>query len=129
MLVDWGQVPRVSEMGRDGRENLLLRLSYWSYRAAPARWVGRPDGAPAMAAARSGHRVSVWASWNGATEIRRWQVLAGGAADALAPVGRPVAFQDLETRMAVRTDQPWIAVRALAGDGSVLGTSKPARIG
>jgi hypothetical protein len=31
--------------------------------------------------------------------------------------------------MAVRTDQPWIAVRALAGDGSVLGTSKPARIG
>jgi hypothetical protein len=129
MLVDWGQVPRVSEMGRDGRENLLLRLSYWSYRAAPAHWVGRPDGAPAMAARRSGHRVSVWASWNGATEIRRWQVLAGAAADALAPVGAPVPFQDLETRMAARTDQPWIAVRALAADGSVLGTSQPKNIG
>jgi hypothetical protein len=128
MLVDWGQVPRVSELGPDGRENLLLRLSYWSYRAAPAHWVGRPDGAPLMVASRSGHRVAVWASWNGATEIRRWQVLAGSAADALAPVGAPVPFQDLETQMVVRTDQPWVAVRALAADGSVLGTGQPTDI-
>jgi hypothetical protein len=130
MLVDWGQVPRVSEMGRDGRENLLLRLKYWSYRAAPAAgWVGRPDGPPAILARRSGDRVSVWASWNGATEIRRWQVLAGSASDALAAVGRPVPFQDLETRMVVRSDEPWVAVRALAADGSVLGTSRPTHVG
>ncbi len=129
MLVDWGQVPRVSEMGRDGRENLLLRLRYWSYRAGPAHWVGRPDGVPAMVARRSGQHVSVWASWNGATEIRRWQVLAGFAADVLAPVGAPVPFEDLETRIVVRTGQPWVAVRALAADGSVLGTAKPAHVG
>jgi arylsulfotransferase ASST len=128
MLVDWGQVPRVSELSLAGRENLLLRLKYWSYRAAPAHWVGRPDGPPAMLARRSGHRVSVWASWNGATEIRRWQVLAGAAPDALAPVGAPVPFADLETRMVVRTDQSYVAVRAVAADGSVLGESKPAHV-
>ena len=43
VLVDWGDVPRISVIGRDDRENLLLRLRYWSYRAVPGR-LGRPPG-------------------------------------------------------------------------------------
>jgi hypothetical protein len=127
MLVDWGSIPRVSELGSDGRENLALRMRYWSYRGSPARWVGRPLTPPAIAAHRRGDAVTIWASWNGATEVRRWQVLAGPSASALAPVGGPVPFEDLETRMVARTDQPWVAVRALDSGGTVLGTSRAVR--
>src|SRR5262245_7572530 len=102
MLVDWGSIPRVSSIGRDGREKLVLRLRYWSYRAAPTRWVGRPAGVPAMVAKRNNGHVTIWASWNGATEIKRWQVLAGRDPNALSPVGS-APFEDLETRIRVRT--------------------------
>jgi hypothetical protein len=127
MLVDWGSIPRVSELARDGRENLALRLRYWSYRASPARWVGRPLAPPTILARRRGGNVTIWASWNGATEVRRWQVLAGPSAGSLSPVGDPVPFEDLETRMVARTGQPWVAVRALDARGAVLATSRAVR--
>jgi hypothetical protein len=129
MLVDWGQIPRVSELGPGGRENLALRLRYWSYRAAPARWVGRPLAPPAILARRRGDRVTVWASWNGATEVRRWQVLAGPSAGALEPIGEPAPFEDLETRILVRSGEPWVAVRALDAHGTPLATSRAVRVG
>jgi hypothetical protein len=125
MLVDWGSIPRVSWLGSDGREDLLLRLSYWSYRAVAARWIGRPLDPPAIAARRHGRDLTIWASWNGATEARRWQVLAGPSANSLAPLGEPVLLEDLETRMRVRTDQPWVAVRALDAGNAALGDSRP----
>jgi hypothetical protein len=128
-LVDWGSVPRVSEFGRDGREDLLLQLSYWSYRAPAVRWVGRPLSPPAIAARRHGADVTLWASWNGATEVRRWQVLAGPSPDRLAPFGAPVPFEDLETRMRVRSGRPWFAVRALGAGNAALSTSRPMRAG
>jgi hypothetical protein len=119
VLVDWGDVPRISVIGRDDRENLLLRLRHWSYRAVPARWVGRPAGAPAIAA----RGRDVWASWNGATEIRHWQVLGGSAPAELAPVGDPVAFTDLETHIRIGP-QRYVAVRALDAAGNALGQSR-----
>jgi hypothetical protein len=127
-LVDWGSVPRVSEFGADGRETLLLQLSYWSYRAPAVHWVGRPLTPPAIAARRRRDGdVTLWASWNGSTEVRRWQVLAGPSAGRLTPFGAPVPFEDLETRMRVQTRQPWLAVRALGGGGAVLATSRAVR--
>jgi Arylsulfotransferase (ASST) len=127
MLVDWGSIPRVSAMGADGRENLALRLRFWSYRAFPTRWVGRPAEPPRIAARRRGGHVTVWASWNGSTEVRRWQVLAGPSAGALTAVGDPVPFEDLETRMRVRTGQAWVAVRALGARDAALATSPAVR--
>jgi len=127
MLVDWGSVPRVSSIGSDGREKLVLRLRYWSYRAAPVRWVGRPPGSPAMVAKRGKGHVTIWASWNGATEIKRWQILAGKDPNALSPVGS-APFEDLETRIRVHTDQPYVTVRALDANGSTLGTARTAKV-
>lgn len=127
-LIDWGEIPRVSEVGPGGREDLLLRLQYWSYRAVSYAWTGDPPGRPLAAAQRRGGAVDVWASWNGATRIARWQVLAGATPASLAPVGRPVAFADLETHASVSTDAPFVAVRALAADGSALGESAAVRV-
>ena len=30
--------------------------------------------------------MTVWASWNGATEVARWEVLGGDSPDALVPL-------------------------------------------
>ena len=77
-LVDWGgPINRVTEVTPLGREDLFMRLEFWSYRAFPALWTGDPPGRPLIAARRRAGGVDVWASWNGATRIARWQVLAG----------------------------------------------------
>jgi hypothetical protein len=127
-LIDWGQIPRVSEVGPDGMEDALLRLEFWSYRAFPAAWTGDPPGRPLVAARRRGDNVDVWASWNGATRIARWEVLAGADAQQLAPVAS-VAFADLETHVVARTQAPLVAVRALDATGAVLGESRVLRVG
>jgi Arylsulfotransferase (ASST) len=117
LLVDWGPNRRITEIGRDGRVDLLLKLQRWSYRAFPAQWVGRPHGAPRLAAQRQGSLVDVWMSWNGATQISRWRILAGGKPIATVP------FADLETKATVRTPEVQVAVEALDAAGNVLGRS------
>jgi hypothetical protein len=128
LLVDWGPNRRITEIGSDGRVNLLLKLQRWSYRAFPAPWVGHPGGAPAIAAQRRGELVDVWASWNGATEISRWQILAGPSPTALDPIDPSVPFADLETKATVRTSEPYVAVEALDAAGRALGRSRARRV-
>ena len=53
-------------------------------------------------------------SWNGATEIRRWQVLAGPSPDALVPVAE-AHRTGFETLIPVTTEARYVAVRAFAG--------------
>jgi hypothetical protein len=72
--------------------------------------------------------VHAYASWNGATQIASWQLLAGGSPDSLAPVGRPAPFADLETSISASTRSPYVAVRALGAAGQTLGQSRPARV-
>ena len=82
VFVGWGSEPVFSEFGRDGE--LLFdapsRPSGESYRAFRFPWSGQPTDDPAVAA-ESGpeDEVTLYASWNGATEVATWQVLAGPA--------------------------------------------------
>ena len=81
---------------------------------------------PAVVAARTRRgRVLVWASWNGATEVARWQVLAGTASRLRGVASK--ARDGFETEIAARTSASHVAVRALAADGSVLGESRAIR--
>jgi hypothetical protein len=117
------------EVAPDGRENLLLRLEFWSYRGVPGTWTGVPGGVPALVASRKGAVVEAYASWNGATRIQSWQLLAGQGANALSPVGAPVPFADLETRLSATTSAPFVAVRALDAAGRPLGQSRAVGVG
>ena len=64
----------------------------------------------------------VYASWNGATGVSAWQVLAGSSRQTLAPVGQfPRA--GFETEMTVPTKLRYIAVQALGRAGQVLRSS------
>ena len=65
----------------------------------------------------------MWASWNGATEVARWEVLGGASPDALAVVGGG-ARKGFETALSVAGQHAYVAVRALDAGGAVLGTSR-----
>ena len=60
--------------------------------------------------------MNVYASWNGATEVASWEVLAGSAPTALTPV-RTSARTSFETRIPVGVTARYVAVRALDAAG------------
>jgi hypothetical protein len=124
VFVGWGAAPVFSEFSPSGRLLLDGRLTRGkgNYRAIRAGWTGRPATRPAIAARRGkGGRLLVHASWNGATEVARWQVVAGSR--GLASKAR----DGFETVIAVRAGSSQIAVRALDASGRVLGTSRTVR--
>jgi Arylsulfotransferase (ASST) len=126
VLVAWGAVPVITEYTRTGRivfDARFARANDGSYRVQRAPWVGRPLTEPDVAAQRRGGRTAVWASWNGATEVARWEVLAGDSAESLAPVGGR-ARSGFETAISVDGRHAFVAVRALDRSGAVLGTSR-----
>jgi len=127
VVVGWGSEPAVSEFSRDGE--LLFDASFptgcESYRAFRLPWKGRPTDTPALAVGRSSHdRVTLHASWNGATEVESWEVLSGPHPDRLEPLGA-VPRDGFETVMLAQTRDPYLAVRATDDSGQILGTSVP----
>jgi Arylsulfotransferase (ASST) len=126
VFVGWGSEPFVSEYSEDGELLFDAELAgeNQSYRAFRLPWSGRPDEAPAVAAEKgSGDEVTVYASWNGATEVVTWRVLAGADPGGLEPLGSGPR-KGFETALSVRTKEPYVAVRAEDGSGRVLGTSE-----
>jgi hypothetical protein len=65
-------------------------------------------------------------SWNGATEVDRWEVLAGSNADQLDKV-RTYARRGFETAIPLPSGGAYVAVSALGRGGQVLGTSAALR--
>jgi hypothetical protein len=129
-LISWGTSGFISQVGPDGRVRFAMRVAPWTYRATRANWSGDPGGPPAVAARRlRGGAVDVWASWNGATRVREWRVLAGPTPARLRPLGRPSRWTGLETRLRVRTAAAFVAVRAIGSDHRPLRASRAIRVG
>ena len=126
MFVGWGSQGYFSEFAPDGTMLFDARIARGqdTYRAYRFAFAGTPGDAPALAAADGGR--TVYASFNGATELRSWEVLAGDLPDALAPVAT-AARRGFETRIRVRKAAAYVAVRAKDAEGKVLGTSKAIR--
>src|SRR5581483_3965221 len=122
MFVGWGANPFFTEFSADGK--VLLDGTFGtgddSYRAFRFDWVGTPATEPAIAV----DGQTVYVSWNGATQVARWQVVGGPDAQHLAPVVT-AAKGGFETAIRLPSAPPFVAVRALAADGSVLATSPP----
>jgi Arylsulfotransferase (ASST) len=125
VLVGWGNIPRFTEFDAAGRVVYDASFSEGddSYRAYRFPWTGTPLTRPSIAVDRGGDdSATVYVSWNGATAVRRWRVLAGLNAEHLTKVGEG-ARDGFETKLEVPTDAPFIAVQALGADGKVLATS------
>jgi Arylsulfotransferase (ASST) len=124
VFVGFGSEPFFSEFSPRGR--LLLDGSLpqedGTYRTYRFPWSATPKTSPAVVAQRSGSTVSVFASWNGATEVATWQVLAGASAKSLSRVAT-TRTQGFETKVDVNSSAGFFAVRALDPTGRVLGRS------
>jgi hypothetical protein len=126
VLVGWGSTSTYTEFSADGRlvMDATIPASATAYRDLRATWVGKPRDRPAVAVVPAGQTLTVYASWNGATEIDRWQVLGGSTADALVTVDA-TARTGFETAIPVGRRYPLIAVQAIDAGGRILGTSNP----
>jgi hypothetical protein len=131
VFVGWGAWPYVSEL--DGKGRVLFDAYFGhgkkpgadadTYRAYRFVWRGRPKDPPDIAVAGT----KAYVSWNGATEVTRWQVLVGKANDDLAVVAtaRKTGF---ETAIPFRAKGQYIAVQALYRAGKVIGVSRTLKL-
>jgi hypothetical protein len=130
VFVGWGAAPVFSEFSPDGRFlfNGRLTRGKGNYRAVRHQWSGRPATRPAIGTeAASGDRVRVYASWNGATEVAQWEMLAGPSEQQLRAVGS-APRRGFETAI-TGPRAAFVAVRARDASGAVLGTSPAVRPG
>lgn len=130
VFVGWGNQPYFSEFAAGG-ELLLegeLPFGYHSYRAFSSDWDGTPTERPvAVALANPANGTQVFASWNGATALRSWRVLAGEHPASMVPVGMQ-AWDGFETSIAVNSSASWFAVVALGPGGKELARSAAVKV-
>jgi hypothetical protein len=131
MFVGWGSVPAFSESGADGELLFSASFAPWGepYRAFRFPWSGQPDDDPVLAAEPGPEDlVTLYASWNGATEVAEWEALAGPGPDRLRSAGT-VPRDGFETAITVRTTEPYVGVRARDASGRVLGVARALKPG
>ncbi len=132
VLVGYGGVPQISEY--DPRGRLLfdahMPLDNVYYRAYRHPWSARPATPPTALASlnNTSEETIVHMSWNGATEVASWRVLAGSGPNALqARDTAPAA--GFETSAILPTEYAYVAVQALDSAGRTIGTSKTVKVG
>jgi EmrB/QacA subfamily drug resistance transporter len=126
VFVGWGADHYFTEFSRSGTALLdaVLPGSDLSYRAYVEPWLGQPADPPAGAARRgAGGRTTVYASWNGATQVVSWRVLAGADGDRRAVAS--AVKRGFQTVIPLSGSYTSFEVQALSSAGRVIGTSKP----
>ena len=123
VFVGWGSEPYFSEFTKDGELLYHAAFAPWgeSYRAFRLPWSGRPDEDPTVSVGeRRGDKMTLYASWNGATEVAAWEVLAGPGPEELEVI-ESVPRHGFETVIEVETAEPYVGVRAQDRSGGALG--------
>ncbi len=122
-MVGWGQAGYLSEVTPSGQVlfNAHLPPDWESYRTYVLSWSAQPAEPPAVAV----DGATVYASWNGATGVASWRVLAGASPTTLTPVATASrsGFETAIPLPATVTPPSYVAVQALDGGGDVLGIS------
>ena len=129
VFVGWGTNPYFSEFSADGKLLLEGQLTKRdpTYRSFIGDWAGHPVDLPAVAARHRPGGATVYATWNGATEVAKWTVLAGRAKTKLTSIGS-APKSGFETAIAVRAKGPYFAVEARDANGRSLSRSLPVKI-
>ena len=125
ILVGWGDAGFVSEFSATGE--IVFDATYpaavQSYRNFRTDWSGRPAELPAAAAVTGpGGAVTAFASWNGATDVATWDVLASSSAGALRSAGSATRT-GFETSIPVAGPATRVRVVARDARGAILGSS------
>jgi Arylsulfotransferase (ASST) len=125
VFLGWGQQPYFSEDNAAGRQifDAHFAVPTSSYRAYRFPWSAQPPTAPSVTlGAGSGGTPELWASWNGATDVAAWHVLAGTSPGSLTPVSG-ARRSGFETAIRPGTEAPYLAVQPVDGAGNALATS------
>jgi hypothetical protein len=125
VFIGWGSQPYFSEYSSGG--DLLLDARFpnpdISYRAERAPWVGLPLYPPQAVKRVRGGRTVLYVSWNGATKVRRWQVLGRrDGSSSFRPIGS-APRTGFETAMFVPSGYARFKIQALGVGGRLLGTT------
>ena len=121
-----GNVNAFTEFSKSGARllDVLLPNPDESYRAYLQNWVGLPLTTPSGAVRSSHGKTTVYTSWNGATTVVAWRVLAGSSKTSLKTVVSHATKTGFETAIPVSGSKVY-EVEGLSKSGTVLGTSKP----
>jgi Arylsulfotransferase (ASST) len=128
-FIGWGERPYFTEYDRRGRVILDGHFisQTASYRAYRFPWSGTPSAPPALVGSAGGGQMTLYMSWNGATNVASWRILGGASAGALQAL-ETVPDSSFETSATV-PQQQYAEVQALDSHGDVLGTSAAVNIG
>jgi hypothetical protein len=126
VFVGWGSEPYFSEFSPSGKLLYEAELpgNNLSYRSTVEQWVGLPLTSPAAAARQTDGKTTVYASWNGATQVVSWRVLAGPRSGQLTAVATHPK-SGFETAIPVSQSYKSFKVQALDAHGRVIGASRP----
>ncbi|HEX6934017.1 MAG TPA: MFS transporter [Streptosporangiaceae bacterium] len=128
VFVGYGNLPFFAEYSKSGQMVMDALfpgpdLTYRAIKIPMTAFVGMPLTPPDAKVRHVHGKTILYASWNGATQVASWRVLAGPSADKLKPV-TTAAKSGFETAITVNTDDQVFKVQALDATGKVLGTSK-----
>jgi Arylsulfotransferase (ASST) len=126
VMVGWGQIGEATEFAPDGAVTYDMHLAppTSSYRAFRYPWHAQPLRQPMLRATAPSDGVThMWVSWNGATDVAAWRVLAGTSRATLRTVATYPAT-GFETAIDARTTAPVVRVQALSAGGALLRSSR-----
>ncbi len=133
-FIGWGSTAYYSEfaMGGNTVTDTSLNLLYdaimpgnnVSYRTFRNSWAATPYYPPSAVGKFVNNQVIIYASWNGSTETRFWQVYAGVSAANLEAISS-VAKTGFETEIPLNNvdKNQYFQVKALDKNGGVIGMS------
>ncbi len=131
-VVNYGAVPAIVEYAPDGTIlfDAHLPLDMDSYRGYRFPWSGRPLYPPTVLANlnNTGEETLVHMSWNGASDVASWRVLAGQKASSLAPRAT-IPASSFEGEAILPEKWTYVEVQALDPSGNVLGSSSRVSVG
>jgi outer membrane protein assembly factor BamB len=125
VFLGWGQQPYFSEDDGAGHEifDAHFAVPTASYRAYRFQWSARPTTPPDLVLSPNANGTpELYASWNGATDVSAWRVLAGTDPSSVTPVG-VTPRSGFETAVAPLSEAPYLEVQPLDASGNVLATS------
>ncbi|HEX4467497.1 MAG TPA: arylsulfotransferase family protein, partial [Solirubrobacteraceae bacterium] len=127
-LMGYGGLPDFTEYDASGHIlfDATLGKDVQDFRTYLFPWEGHPTTKPVIKASVSGGSASVAVSWNGATQVASWRVLAGSSPSALVPVAT-APWSGFQTTVAAPSAGPYFEVWALDSAGNVLGASAAAK--
>ena len=130
VFIGWGTAGSFTELGPDGSVRLDARFADGSvsYRAFRFELDAQPKGRPATLVVRNPDgSLTLYVSWNGATRVAKWQLVAGTSTDRMKPVQtqRRTGF---ETAIALPVTSGYVSVVALDALGKQLRAAAPTLI-